>query len=403
MERSGEPLVLLQTSDWHVGSALTGKGLGTSPDFRKVRKEEVDGAAERAVAAAQQAGADLLVVPGDLWDAENASPAVIHRLLEALASFAPRPVFVAPGNHDFAGAGGYYDAALLLSLGMRSWPDNVLVFRSEAWETVPVPGRSDATVTGRATLSPAVAERRPLADPPAAAPVPFAVLMIHGSLESYAGPDAPSGAKRTSPFSADELAAAGFRWAALGHHHRAQIVASGAGEPIGAYSGSPTGRGLDETGPRFFLKVTLPVEGPALVEKLPADSRVVHDLAVDVTGLEGAGLREKVARVLAEEGVGPLDVVRITLAGDQPLGARPALQLEPLPVRPAHLVVRDRTTPAAADPDPRTAEGRFLMDMAERLGRAATPEERRLVEAALALGRDALAGRSLAPPPLEEF
>src|SRR5512140_2956712 len=98
-------------------------------EVRAIRREDVDGAAERAVDAARACGADALVVPGDLWDAENVPAAAIHRLLEALASFAPRPVFVAPGNHDFAGAGGWYDPSVLAALGMRAWPENVVVFR----------------------------------------------------------------------------------------------------------------------------------------------------------------------------------------------------------------------------------------------------------------------------------
>jgi DNA repair protein SbcD/Mre11 len=400
---SGVPLVLVQTSDWHAGSALTGKGLGFPPEFRETRRAEVDGSAERAVQAARDAGADLLLVPGDLWDAESVPAATIHRVLEALASFAPRPVFVAPGNHDFSGLGGWYDEALLGALGMRSWPENVFVFRSPEWESRPVPGRDDATVTGAAYLSPAVVVERPLSAPPPRPKVPNALLLLHGSLESYAGPDGPVGAKRTAPFSRDELVAAGFRWAALGHHHAFFSIEGEPGWPIAAYSGAPTGRGLDETGPRVFLKVTLPADGPPVLETIPADSRTIFDVDVDVSGLEGSAIRERTVKALEQAGTKEADIVRLTLSGSQPFGARPALQLEPLPWRLAHIRIRDRTTAEPGEPDARTAEGRFLLDFEGRLAAATTPEERRLVEAALAIGRDALAGRGVTPPPVEEF
>ncbi len=403
MGPSGTPLVLVQSSDWHVGSALTGNGLGFSPEFRETRRSEVDGAAERAVQVARDAGADLLLVPGDLWDAESVPPATIHRVLEALASFAPRPVFVAPGNHDFSGPGGWYDESLLGALGMRAWPENVVVFRSPRWESFPVPGRDDATVTGAACLSPAAVAERPLASPPPRPGVPHALLLLHGSLESYVGPDGPDGAKRTAPFSREELVAAGFRWAALGHHHSFFPIEGASGWPIAAYSGAPTGRGMDETGPRFFLKVTLPPDGPPVLQPIPADSRVIREIEVDVSGLEGAAIRERAASVLDQAGTKEADIVRLTLTGTQPFGARPALQLEPLPCRLAHLRVRDRTTPDPAEPDARTAEGRFLLDMRTRLAAAATPGERRLVETAIAIGRNALAGRGVTPPPLEEL
>jgi len=233
---SGRSLTFLQSSDWHLGSALTAGGLSLTPEVRAARRDEVDAAAERALAAATSCGAEALLVPGDLWDAENVPAATVHRLLETFAAFAPRPVFVAPGNHDFAGPGGYYDPALLSALGMRPWPDNVVVFRGPEWTAVPFPGRDDATVVGRAFLSPAMVAERPLAPAPPRPSTPHALLLLHGSLESYAGPDSPRGTKRTAPFSARELAEAGFSWATLGHHHHVHVVSDDQGRPLGAYA-----------------------------------------------------------------------------------------------------------------------------------------------------------------------
>ena len=62
-----------------------------TPEARAARRDEVDAAAERAVAAATSCGAEALLVPGDLWDAENVPAATIHRLLEAFASFGRAP------------------------------------------------------------------------------------------------------------------------------------------------------------------------------------------------------------------------------------------------------------------------------------------------------------------------
>jgi DNA repair exonuclease SbcCD nuclease subunit len=400
---TGRPLTFLQSSDWHAGSSLTGGGLALPPEIRAVRREDVDGAAARAVEAARSCGAEALIVPGDLWDAENVSAATIHRIAEAFASFAPRPVFVAPGNHDFAGAGGFYDASVLAALGMRPWPPNVVVFRSPEWETVAFPGRDDTTVTGRAFLSPAVVAERPLAPPPARPLSSHALLLLHGSLESYPGADSARGTKRTAPFSRREVLDAGFSWAALGHHHHFHVVENEAGVPRGAYSGSPTGRGLDETGPRVFLKVTLvPGEAPC-VETLPADARCVRDLTVDVSELEAAALAERLEAAWATGGVGPGDFVRLTLTGTQPFGARPADAARAFAGRARHLAVRDLTAPPAEHSGPRSAEGRFAADLWARRDAAVEEGPRRLAELALRLGRDALAGRPLVPPAPEDL
>jgi DNA repair protein SbcD/Mre11 len=399
---SGRSLAFLQSSDWHLGSALTGGGLSLTPEVRAARRDEVDAAAERAVAAALTCGADALLVPGDLWDAENVPAATIHRLLEALASFAPRPVFVAPGNHDFAGAGGYYDPALLAALGMRPWPENVVVFRSPVWTAVPFPGRDDVTVVGRAFLSPAAVVERPLAPPPPRPPTPHALLLLHGSLESYEGPDSPRGTKRTAPFSARELAEARFSWAALGHHHHAHVVTDDQGRPRGAYAGCPTGRGLDEAGPRVFLKVTLPADAAPFLEWIPADTRVVRSIVVDVSDLEAGPLAERVEVALEEAGAQAPDLVSVTLTGTQAYGARPADVLRPLAARVTHLTVRDHTEPPAPESGPRSAEGRFASDLLAHRAAAADDAERRVADLALRLGRDALLGRPVRPPEAED-
>jgi hypothetical protein len=392
------PLVLLQSSDWHVGSPLTGRGIGWPAELRETRREEVDAAPERAVAAALEAGADALVLPGDLWDAERVPPSTIHRMLEAFASFAPRPVFVAPGNHDYVSPASYYSPDVLAALGMRPWPPNVVVFRDARWTTVPFPGRDDVSVTGRAFASAGVAGPA-FADAPPPPDTALSILLLHGSLETYGGPDAPSGAKRTAPFTARELLAAGRSWAALGHHHHLHVLQDESGAPRAAYAGSPTARGLDERGPRCFLKVTLDGEGPPRVETLPADRRSVHDLSLDVSGLDGRSVADAAAAALEAARVGLLDVVRLTFAGTQPYGFRAHAVAPALAARVAPLSVRDRTVPPGADaPDPRTAEGRFVADLRARLEGAPDERSRRVVELARDLGLDALRGRALRAP-----
>lgn len=397
------PLVLLQSSDWHVGSAVAGRGLGLSEELRARRREEVDEAPERLVRVAREVRPDVVLLPGDLWDAEIVPPSLFRRLVEAFDALAPAPVFVAPGNHDFAGPGGFYDGGFLDALGLPSWPANVSVFRHAAWETLPVPGRDDATVTGRAFLSPLLDDARPLATTPERPDVPYALLMLHGSLEGYRGPDAPTGAKRTAPFSREELVGAGFAWAALGHHHALDVVERADGSPAGAYSGSPTGRGLDETGPRRFLKVTLEAGARSIVEPISSDCRQVLDVTLEAGERDADGLREAALALLLDAGATPGDLVRMTVRGRPAAGTRAASALADLKGLVAHLGLRDRT---ASEPEGRadrsTAEGRFALDIQDRLAAAPDERSRRVAELAFTLGREALLGRLPAPPAPED-
>ena len=170
------------------------------------------------------------------------------------------PVFVAPGNHDFAGPGGFYDPSVLAALGMRSWPENVVVFREPSWTVAPFPGRPDVAVVGRAFLSRRRGGGRGRSR--RRRPGPRSRSRCSSSTarsRATRAPDAPTrreedGALLAATSSLD----AGFSWAALGHHHHLAGRRDDAdGRAAGAYAGCPTGRGLDETGPRVFLKVTL--------------------------------------------------------------------------------------------------------------------------------------------------
>ena len=148
--------------------------------------------------------------------------------------------------------------------------------------------------------------------------------------------------------------------------------------------------------------MTLPAEGPARVETIPADTRAVRDVVVDVSELEAGPLVERVEAALAEAGVQALDLVRVTLTGTQAFGARPADVVRPLAARVKHLAVRDQTEPPAPEPGPRSAEGRFAADLLAYRSAAADDVRRRVADLALRLGRDALAGRPVRPPEAED-
>jgi hypothetical protein len=174
------------------------------------------------------------------------------------------------------------------------------------------------------------------------------------------------------------------------------------GRPRGAHAGCPTGRGLDEAGPRVFLKVTLPADAAPFIEWIPADTRVVRSLVVDVSELEAGPLAERVEAALAEAGAQEPDLVLVTLTGTQAYGARPADVLRPLAARVTHLTVRDHTEPPAPESGPRSAEGRFASDLLAHRAAAADDAGRSVADLALRLGRDALAGRPVRPPDAED-
>lgn len=92
------PVHLLHTADLHLGMKFTGR---YPPEVRdrliKARLETL----HNLVKAANNAGAAVLVIAGDLFHDQNLPRRDIRAAAEALGHFAGRLVLVLPGNHDF--------------------------------------------------------------------------------------------------------------------------------------------------------------------------------------------------------------------------------------------------------------------------------------------------------------
>ena len=84
---------ILHTADWHLGAKL---GVHErTPDHRT--------AIRRLLAQAEEAGPDLIIHAGDVWDGFHPSHEALHLGLQALSALgAIAPTIVIRGNHDSA-------------------------------------------------------------------------------------------------------------------------------------------------------------------------------------------------------------------------------------------------------------------------------------------------------------
>jgi DNA repair exonuclease SbcCD nuclease subunit len=377
----------LQLSDVHFGQTMRGGKLRVPAAVAAERVQERRDCFARAIGLVQRHELDGVVVPGDLFDHESVDSDTLRFVIHTLGAIAPRPVFIAPGNHDpWAGASAYaaQDAGNVRGL---TWPDNVHVFAHDDFRTVPWPGREDVSVTGSG-----VAFDRPSAERRLGGRVPgeragLSILLFHGSRDDSGFLQA---SKSTYPFSSEELLAQDFTWTALGHYHAHQLIQDPAGRPRAAYSGCLTAGGLDEGGPKGVLLVEIHGDRTS-VEFLRLDPREVQDLECDLTGATHAEVaRERLERALAD--VPADDLVRVRLVGRRTArldldwldrfardrfhlaidssGLRPDLDLEDWP----------------AEDEARTIEERFVARM-KALGESGDPA---LARRAMLYGLDAL-------------
>ncbi len=198
----------------------------------------------RALAAIRRQQPDLMLLAGDLFDANSVPDEAVRWAMDALAGL-PFQVAMIPGNHDCMAPGGVFRR-----FDFGAIP-NVAMLAEEGGCLVELPALG-ASVWGRAMESHAPGFR-PLAGVPAKpAWSRWHLGMGHGYF-------VPRGEDpgRSSPIRIEEIEASGFDYLALGHHHAAmELVAPG---HCASYCGSPTddlGRG-----PTYAL-VELPEAGP---------------------------------------------------------------------------------------------------------------------------------------------
>lgn len=404
----------LQLSDLHVGSAMTGSRLKLPPDKREIRLAEFDAMIRNIPRWVKAHQAQAVLMPGDLWDYETLEGEAItaFRTLYNVLCNLTVPVVITPGNHDFYSPGSFYHPQRLAIAGFAPWPDHIVIFDNPTFQTRWLPGyENQISITGKAfhdnpPISSQAASQRALSGlQPLAPDHVLSLLLFHGSRDDANRFDD----KLTAPFSRQELLTLGFDYTAIGHYHRHDVFRDDAGKIRGAYSGSPFARGLDETGERVVLAGEALKAGasPADVtlEPIPSDPRRIVSLNLDITGQETVETLS--AQVLADlsQLAREQDLVHCDLSGRIPAGLTVDWDhLETLlSLSFFHLKLNPRGIVPAYDLDdlrarPDTLEGRFILEMEQRIGIAQTENEKTVLEKALYLGLDALtasAGRRL--------
>ena len=359
-------LKILHSADLHLDSPFEGLSAGKAAMRRGEQRELL----RRLAALARQEDVDLVLLAGDLLDSDNSYFETGEELVRWLGAMGA-PVFIAPGNHD-----RYTSQSPWARLKL---PDNVHVFREPTVTGVVLP-ELDACVYGAAftekragpLLRGFTAPRREGMRN---------LLCLHGEVGTRDS--------AYNPITAEELAASGMDYAALGHIHKASGLQK-AGDTWYAWPGCPEGRGFDETGEKTVNLVTLSDAGCTLETRCIAQRRY-EVLKVDVTGADPL---LAVHTSLPDETV--RDIYRIVLTGeadDSPDLNRLQTALSELFFE---LQLRDETRPRAslwerAGDD--TLRGLFLKKLRAQYDAAPDDGTRRKIEQAARWGLAALDNR----------
>lgn len=300
---------ILHAADFHLDSPFA----ALSQERARLRREESRHLPERLVEYANDHGAQLLLLSGDLFDGDESFSQTAQMLSEALGRFRGQ-VVIAPGNHDPYTSQSPYQSVL--------WPENVHIFHENSLEKIEFP-QYRCVVWGAAFTG--------NDSPEISMPEGFAegedvqLLVLHGDV---AVPRSPY-----RPIRISSLETSGIDYAALGHVHTFDGVHS-AGETAYAYAGCPEGRGFDELDDKGFLFGTV-AKGNADLTFVPFARRRYRKISVDVA--DGDALRT--AEGLLTDAAH--DICRVTFTGEGTVDEAEAVRrLTPLAWQ---LEVRDET------------------------------------------------------------
>lgn len=248
----------------------------------------------------------MMLLSGDLFDGPYDADTfrVLYKALEEAAV----PVFITPGNHDFADLNSPW-------LTQR-FPENVHIFTRPVIESVDVPSLGCRVYGAGFTAMDCPAL---LDDFQAAADLP-AIGILHGDPTQNTSP--------YNPITQAQVRQSGLLYLALGHIHKGGSFRSG--NTLCAWPGCPMGRGYDEEGEKGVLIVT--IEDTVTTRFVPLGTPQFFDLECTPAELES---------LLPP--VGNQHFYRITLTGESE-----ALNLTALTVQYArfpNLELRDKTVP----------------------------------------------------------
>ncbi len=353
---------LIHCADLHLDARMESS---LPREKAKERRLEILRTFTRMVEQASEESVDTILLCGDVFDAKTISARARNCVLDAILQHPQITFYYLQGNHD--------QNSFLNDL--EELPENLKTF-GPGWTTYE---QGEVSITG-AELSDQTADR--ILDRLFLDISGINIVMLHGMAAEYGGKEERGG------FSLRKLRNRNIDYLALGHIHsfrRERLDDRG----VWSYCGCLEGRGFDECGEKGYVLLEAQ-DGKVKSTFVPFAGRILHEIAVDISGLM---IQEEIQRRIQEavEEIPRKDMVKIVLTGEvSPEAEKDTVWIEKwLEDDYYFLRVKDETRLAVCPEDYRydiSLKGEFVrLVLAARL-----PKEEK--EQILRLGIRALAG-----------
>lgn len=385
---------LIHVADLHLDSRLS---TNLNEEKARERRHELTGTWLRLVDYAAKHAVSAILIAGDLFDTAAVTETTANTVIASISGHPEIAFFYVKGNHD-------QDSFLNRE---EKLPENLYLF-GDSWKTYRLSG--GIAISGRelGTNQNAVASHLPadwVSRTLQLNEEEFNIVMLHGQIiESRHGATTEESVSvNASDASGDgeeihlpEFADHGIDYLALGHVHK-YMEGQLDGRGIWCYPGCLEGRGFDECGPHGFVLMDLDPETHSMTrERIDIAARHLHEVTVDVSGLESTAAMEKAISHQLTEGKnsGALpakDFVKVILSGELSMDAELNLPFLESRLGTMFYVTRleNRTTrhiPYEKFREDRSLKGSFIRNV--EMDPALTPEIRaEIIETGLRLLR----------------
>jgi exonuclease SbcD len=371
-------LKVLHTADIHLGTKFSGLG-----NKSNLQREQLRTTFKNLIATAINEGANIVLIAGDLFDANQQPQRNIDLVIEQFHLLKEKniPVCLVPGTHDSLDSSSIYR-----KVDFEGKCSNLKIFTDEDMSYKEYPDL-DLTVYGKPNLS-SRSYVSPLKGLKRSTSSKFHIAMAHGSFyipEKIAEDD--------HVFRLEQIEASEMDYLALGHWHR---VYSCSEKPQAWYSGPPEWIS-DQREQGAVLVVSLSDAGEVKIEPKEIGLRDYDEMAIDMGGIQD--LTTLKARI--SEGANQNLVRKFTLKGlrDAELIINPEEVENELGKEFFHLKVSDESHVKVKEISESTYEGQLIKAKFIKLMNAkiasSEADEKEIAESALQYGLIFLDGKEV--------
>lgn len=214
---------ILHTADIHFDTPFS----GMTPSEALKSKEELKQVFENIISIVLNKDIDILLIAGDVFDNLSVNKSTLYFIKNCLENISKVKVFISPGNHDPFNEKSFYS--------MVEWPENVHIFKGKMESVILEDLNTVVWGTGFNTSH----VNQSLLNEANRIEGYNNLMVIHGELSSS------KDGNEYNPITEEEIGRSNVDYIALGHRHKFSGIKK-KDNTYYSYSGCPQGRGFDE-------------------------------------------------------------------------------------------------------------------------------------------------------------